>query len=133
MFCREQVAQLRDAHDAIVERGARLLVVGNGTPAMARDFAEGRDVPFELVVDPSRKTYRTAGFNRSGGRFLIPRILTNGARATGRGFRQGRTRGDPVQLGGVLVIAPPGEVKMHFVSETAGDHPTTEDILRALG
>jgi hypothetical protein len=62
-----------------------------------------------------------------------PRAGLNALRAIKGGFRQGRTQGDPNQQGGVLVVATSGEIKFHYISKVAGDHPDVDRVLEALG
>jgi hypothetical protein len=132
MFCREQVAQLRDALDEIRAAGAELVVVGNGRPEHARDFREAQGVRFPLLVDPDLASYAAAGLRRGVLSTIGPRSLGHALRALRGGARQGVTRGDPWQLGGVLVIRPPGAVVYRHASREAGDHPPVHEILRAL-
>ena len=56
--------------------------------------------------------------------------MLNFLHARQKGFKQGRTQGDPWQQGGSLVIAPGGEVLYHYVSATPGDHAPPEELLR---
>ena len=122
------------ARQEIRERGAELAIVGNGAPPFARAFREdlGLDVP--LYTDPSLETYRALAFHRGLVRTaLSPRTWAHAARALAGGFLQGRTQGDPLQLGGVVVVRPDGTVAYRHASAEAGDHPPIADILAALG
>lgn len=132
MFCREQVAQLRDAYPRIQEKGAELVVVGSGKPEHAKDFAEERDLPFVLLTDPRRESYRAADLRRGMKSTFHLGTLKNAARALASGQRQGVTRGDPWQQGGAFVIAPGGEVLLEQRSEQAGDHVDPDDLVEAL-
>lgn len=132
MFCREQVAQLRGIQSEIERRGAKVLVVGNGGPHFARAFVEERNVTFPVYVDPERVTYRAAGLKRGVGTVLRPGVVKNGLRALAGGHIQGAVRGDPWQQGGVFVFGPGNEEFLAHVSETPGDHPTSEQVLDAL-
>ena len=64
----------------------------------------------------------------SSGRFRRTSRITRDA----AGFRQGRTQGDPWQLGGVLVVRPGGQVAYFHRSQNAGDHAPAGDVVRAL-
>lgn len=132
MFCREQVAQLRDVKAQIEAAGAGLAVVGNGTPFHAVGFRDDQGIDFPLYVDPDLMAYRAAGLKRGARRTFNRRSVAK-ARATLKdGFRQGRTQGDPWQQGGVFVIRPDGSVPFGYVSEFAGDHPEVSEVLAAL-
>jgi NAD(P)-dependent dehydrogenase (short-subunit alcohol dehydrogenase family)/peroxiredoxin len=132
MFCREQVAQLRERITEIRDRGAELVVIGNGAANFAAAFRDeaGLDVP--LLVDPELRAYRAAGLRRGRVEVLSPRLPLNALRAWGSGHRQSWVRGDPWQLGGVFVIRPGGEPAYRYVSREAGDHPPVDEILEAL-
>ena len=53
-------------------------------------------------------------------------------RAFRAGFRQARTRGDPWQQGGVLVLDRLGRIAWRHVSETLGEHAEPADVIAAL-
>jgi peroxiredoxin len=132
MFCQQQVAQLRDVVDEIRGRGADLIVVGNGGVEQARVFRDAQELPFALYTDPSLESYRLAGLRHGLGSSMSPRVALHAVAALRQGFRQHRTQGDPVQQGGVFVIAKGGGLLYQYVSREAGDHPDNADLLRAL-
>jgi peroxiredoxin len=133
LFCREQAEQLRAQVDRIHERGAELVVIGNGNRHFARGFREQLGLATPLYVDTTRVSYRALGMRRSLRRTLLsPAAWRSGWRALRAGFRQRRTQGDPWQLGGVLVVTPDGRVPYAHLSETAGDHPPVADVLAAI-
>jgi dehydrogenase/reductase SDR family protein 12 len=134
MFCREQVAQLRDQLPEIRAAGAELAIIGNGSAQFARAFREDLALPDDLAlfVDPELRSYRAAGMRRGRSELLSPRLATNALRALRGGFRQGAVQGDPFQLGGVLVIRPDGALTFRHVSREAGDHASLAAVLAAL-
>jgi len=132
MFCREQVAQLCDVQHEICERGAELVVVGNGTPHFAEAFRKDFGLDGPLLVDPELRAYRAAGLRRGRVEILSPRVAWNGLRALRGGARQQGVKGDPWQLGGVFVIRPDGSLAFAHRSREAGDHPALADVFAAL-
>lgn len=132
MFCREQVAQLRDELPRIRELGAELVVVGSGQPEQARDFKAQYALDVPLLVDPSLDAYASAGLRRGIGATLSFRSAKHAVRALAAGARQGRVQGDPWQQGGALIITPAGELAYRYVSEVAGDHPDPRELIAAL-
>ncbi|MDX2010627.1 MAG: peroxiredoxin-like family protein [Myxococcaceae bacterium] len=130
MFCREQVAGFRSRADELKALGVKLFFIGNGTPTMAKDFRAFMQMG-ELPVwtDPKRQTYAHLGFKRGWLSVLSPAVWKYGARAAAAGFRQGKTAGDPVQQGGVLVVKKGGELVYGFASATAGDHPPIDEVM----
>src|SRR5512139_805126 len=132
MFCREQVAQLRDALPEIRARGAELVIVGNGAPHFAAAFREDFALDGPLLVDPELRAYRAAGLRRGRVEILSPRLPLHAIRALRSGARQGAVQGDAWQLGGVFVIRPGGVLAFRHVSREAGDHPAVDAVLAAL-
>jgi hypothetical protein len=131
MLCREQVAQLRDALPGIRARGAGLIVVGNGTPAMAAAFQREWAPDLAVFTDPGREAYRALGLGHGLTTFSWS-TLVSARRAWRGGFRQGRTQGDPWQQGGVFVLGPGATTRYAYVSRVSGDHPDVAEVLAAV-
>jgi dehydrogenase/reductase SDR family protein 12 len=123
---------LRDRIQDIRDRGAELVIVGNGAQNFAAAFREDFQLDCPLLVDPELRAYRAAGLRRGRVEILSPRLPLNALRALMSGARQGAVEGDPWQLGGVFVIRPDGELTYRYASSAAGDHPSVDDILAAL-
>jgi hypothetical protein len=117
---------------AIETRGARLVFIGNGSPAQARDFQAVHAPGCEVFTDPSRATYQALGARRGVGATLGPAAARTALRTLRRGFRQSSVQGDAWQLGGVLVVRPGGRVSYSHLSSHAGDHPPTEEVMAAV-
>jgi len=131
IFCREQAAELRTIA-AEAETLGRLAIISTGSVDHGRDFQKTHGRDLRSLVDPRRKTYQVLSFKRGGRSTLGPRTYLRAIQAAARGFMQGRTRGDAMQQGGVLVVAAGGEPVFFQRSEFAGDHAGLEEILRAL-
>ncbi len=132
MFCREQVRSLSGYLDRFRALGADLVVIGNGTPEQARAFRDERGLAFPVLVDPRMRAYRAAGMRRGAGAVLNLRAVTHAIRALKEGEHQGRTQGDPWQLGGAFVVLPGGRVVYEQRSDIAGDHADPEAMLAAI-
>jgi hypothetical protein len=130
MFCRELAAQVRGVTDRIEAKGARVVFIGNGSPAMANAFKEDYDVGSPLYTDPTLAVYNAAGLKRGMGNVF--KALANVPRALFKGHFQGRTQGDALQQGGVLVVDTEGRVRYRFTSETGGHHPDLEDVIARI-
>jgi hypothetical protein len=125
--------QLHREKEAIHARGGELHFVGNGAPHFAAAFVEDLGITTPVYVDPTRASYRALGMKRSVLSTLFSgRTLRHALRAMRAGFRQGRTQGDPWQLGGVLVVRPGGGVAFRYLSDEAGDHPAAQDVVAAV-
>ena len=125
--------QLHRDREAFEEAGVELAVIGQGTPRHARAFQEDQGIELRLLVDPKRKTYRAAGAKMGSlGELVGPRVALRGLRAAAsERVVQGRTIGHPAQLGGVLIVAPGGEVVWSHLADNAGDNPPNEVVLEA--
>jgi hypothetical protein len=113
--------------------GARLVLVGSGTPAMAREFAARHAAGALVWSDPQRAAFAAAGMRRTLGASLHWRLLKNAWRALRQGFRQGGLGGDPWQQGGVLVFAADGSLRFAAADAVGGDPLPIAAVLAALG
>lgn len=111
--------------------GVDLVVIGNGGPSFIEGFREKSGYDGPLYTDPSRRTYRALGFRRGVSLAFNLQSARLALEAFREGHRQGITRGDNWQQGGVLVVDTAGEVAYAYVAERAGDHPATAEILAA--
>lgn len=130
MFCREQVAGFRSRADELKRAGVKLVFIGNGLPLMAKDFQDFMQLEAQQVwTDPKRKTYAHLGFKRGWLSVLNVATIRSSLRAMQAGFRQGKTQGDPLQEGGVLVVKRGGELIYGYASAVAGDHPPIDEVM----
>lgn len=123
---------MHGAKGDIEAAGGSLVFLGTGSPAFAKDFQQERVPDTPVFSDPSGATYNALGARSGLAVTLGPSSLLAGRRARAAGFRQGRTQGKALQLGGVAVILPGDRVAWSFLSQFAGDHPETGDVLAAL-
>jgi hypothetical protein len=126
------VVQLHRDIDKIHGAGAELYVIGNGSPSFIEGFREQTKYAGPLYTDPSLEVYKAAQLERGVTKTLSIRALAPTLKAIARGQKQGLTKGDPWQQGGVLVVAPGGDVKWHHASGHPGDKASTEQIVAAL-
>lgn len=126
------MAQLRQHLDRIRSAGAELVVIGSGTPEMARHFQQQQAPDVPVYVDEERVSYQAAGLKSGVLRTLSPVSAIRSLRALTGGFTQGAIQGDPWQQGGVLVVLPSGKVVYRYASDEPGDHPPVMEILNAL-
>jgi len=112
--------------------GAELYVIGNGAPNFIAGFRETTGFTGGVYTDPSLAVYRAAQLKRGLRTFVSFGAAARTVGALKRGFRQGRTQGDNLQQGGVLVIARDGRVLWHHVSDGPGDNAEPGEIVRAL-
>ncbi len=86
-----------------------------------------------LLADPDRRTYEAFGIGRGAWwRVWGPGTVLAYARLAAAGRRIERHRGDPLQLGGDVVISPDGRVSYLYRPPDPDSRPPVEDLLRAL-
>ena len=103
-----------------------------GWPAMAANFKAEHDIPFRLLVDHDRKTYRSLEMKRSGPWNIYgPPVWIKGIRSIldyGNRF----PKQDPLQLGGVVVADKGGDVLYRFRASASKDIAPLDEVLAAL-
>ena len=124
--------QLHRQRPSIVERGARLIAIGNGPPHFIAGFREDTGWQDPLYTDPSLAIYNAASFKRGVLTTLNPSSVVRTIGSLRRGFRQTSTKGDPWQQGGVLIIRPSGDILWRHESAGPGDNASADQIARAL-
>jgi peroxiredoxin len=126
--------QLHRDRERFEAAGARLVVIGQGTPAQAAHFRDSHKLDLPMYVDKGRESYKAAGTKvGTVSELLGPRVIAKGAMASRRdGVVQGRTVGHPAQLGGVMVVKPGNQIVYAHLADDAGDNPANEEVLKAL-
>jgi hypothetical protein len=126
---------LRDRYDEIKGKGAELYAIGQGWPAMAADFKAKRKIPFTLLVDQERTTYKAMSLKRGTALEIFgPEVIAKGTLSFFKGNLQGNApKGTSLrQLGGALVVDRGGEVLLSHQSADASDNIPVDEILAAL-
>ncbi|HLY49095.1 MAG TPA: AhpC/TSA family protein [Solirubrobacteraceae bacterium] len=122
------------ARDEFERAGANLVLIGQLTPRHAAHFRRRQHIELPVLTDQERRTYRAAGAKVGNLADLVgPKVVAKGALTTLRTRKlQGRTIGHPAQLGGAMVIAPPGEIVWSRMAKDASDNASPKEILTAL-
>jgi len=140
LFCHELVHSLAASAEKIASKRARLVIVGNGSVEQAAKFFLKKGLPVAGVVvatDPTRESYRAAELERG----VAKTFFHEGARqAYVRARREGfaitgafGSLGDTFQLGGILVVSPGSRLVFRHASRFAGDNPSMDEVIAALG
>lgn len=122
--------------DRLDDLGAatRVALVTFTDPSRLTDYIESNELPFPVLVDPDRSTYRAYGLGRGS----IARIW--GWRAARRYLEILRSDGfgglarpteDTRQLGGDFVIGPDGRLVYGFWGEGPDDRPDVDELVAA--
>jgi peroxiredoxin len=134
-FCRAYAVELNRARASFAEAGARLVLIGQGTPEDARRFRRHLGVDLQILTDLDRVTYLWAGTKLATLDELI------GPLVVGRGLIRmarhrvfiGHNTADEAQLGGSIVVMPDGRVPFTHISRDASDVARPADLLAAVG
>lgn len=105
-----------------------------GSPDQARAFRAAFDLPFALLCDPDRISYRAFGLLRvnpfrEARPSTIQRYLAANAQYGGSSLTSGQ---DPLQLGGIFVIDRQGTVCYAHYALRIADYPAIPTLLAEL-
>jgi len=127
------VAQLRRNKKKFEKAGARVVLVGMGTPSESAEFAAKFNIPFPIIADPQKKLYRKFKLKQmSTLGFFSPSVALKGVVAIVGGHGIGMPQGDIRQLAGVFIINTAGQIIFSHFSNNPADHPDAETIISAL-
>lgn len=122
---------MRDHHEEFTAKGARVVVIGMGATETAKRFKEEYELPFTVLVDKRRESYRMLGLKRGSiSDVMGPRVWLRGAKNILR-HGQGIPKEDPYQLGGTAIVQD-GDVKLIHRSGTSSDNLPIDELLEAL-
>lgn len=125
--------QLRDHYDEIRDAGADVVAIGLGNEAQAAHFKEKEGIPFELLVDRRKETYRALDLKRTSLYNLVgPPVWIRFGKALLRGKPSGKPKQDPYQLGGTAVVRPGGAVAFMQRAKDPADNYPVEKVLSHL-
>ena len=122
------------ARDGFAAAGVDLVLIGQLTPRHAAHFRRRQKIELPVLTDEDRRSYKAAGAKMgSVGELVGPKVVAKGALTTLRtGKLQGRTIGNPAQLGGAMVIAPGGEIIFSHMAKDASDNAKPQELLAAV-
>jgi hypothetical protein len=124
---------LRDRHQEFTQAGAKVVTIGMGIPEMAADFRDKQDIPYLLLVDRTKETYRALEMKR--GSFMDvagPQVWLRGAKGLLTGKGAAMPKQDPYQIGGAAVVDKGGEIKFLHRGERSDDTVPVDKLLDAL-
>jgi hypothetical protein len=124
---------LREHENDFKQKGAKLVAIGLGDAAYARQFREDSKINFPLLIDEKREAYQALGLGNATLLHLLRKdnSLARKRAKTG-GHRQHKLGKDPFQLGGSFVFAPGNKDLFAHISETFGDNADPKELLNAI-
>lgn len=100
---------------------------------LARSYVEDTSLPWPLLVDDTRETYRDYGMlSSSFWDIWGPRTWWAYWKEIAKGGKLKKSEGDVFQRGGNVLIDPAGTVHLHHVGVGPGDRPTVGEILSKI-
>ena len=132
LFCKEHAAHLRDTHQQFVDRGYRVVTIGQGTPQRAAKFQIDERLPFAVLADRERTAYAAYGLGGAPLTDLVkPSLIVAGMRAALRGARPGMVdkEGSASQLPGTFIVDNAGVIRYAKPAAHAGDLALPNELL----
>jgi len=133
-FCRAHAVELNRARDRFTAAGARLVLIGQGTPDDASRFRTRFRIELPILTDVDRVTYLWAGTKIATLDELIgPVVVARGLlRMARRRVVIGHNTADEAQLGGSIVLAADGRLVFAHISDDASDVAPPADLLAVI-
>ncbi len=104
-----------------------------GRPEMAADFRDKQEIPFLVLVDHTKETYRMLELGRGSlMQIMGPQVWLRAAKGLVTGHGVAAPKQDPYQLGGAVVVGRGGSVKHVHRAKTSSDNLPVDDLLAAL-
>jgi peroxiredoxin len=133
-FCRAYSVEINRARTDFERAGARLILIGHGTPEQASRFRHQMAIDLPILADVDRVTYLWAGTKLATLGELIGPVLVG--RALLAMVRErvvlGHTVGDEAQLGGSIVVTPDGAIPFAHISRDASDMASVGQLLAVV-
>lgn len=126
------MTQFANHEKEINDHNVGVFVIGHGTPKDIEWFYSKNETSLEIFVASNRDAYRVTEMISSIKHFLSFRTIGFMKKAHHDGFRQTSLKGNPWQLGGVLMISVAGQLMYQHRSQQPGDHADINDILNVL-
>jgi peroxiredoxin len=134
-FCQAQVVALREDHKRFAQLGARIVLVGQGTPTDCAGFCDRTHVEFDVFVDPERVAFRAFGLAEgtmnqiAGPAVALPWMRLQARKET---RQRGLGGGSFVQMPGTFVVDGAGIVRFAHRNRHVADSPRNQAILDVL-
>lgn len=133
-FCRAYSVELNRARVRFEQAGARVVLIGQGSPADASRFRDQMGIGLQILADADRVTYLWAGTKLATldeliGPAVVGRALVAMARQR---VIVGRTTGDEAQLGGSIVVTPDGSIPFAHISRDASDVASVPELVAVV-
>ena len=111
-----------------------LLVTYDNLALLKEKIMHGLEVPYPLLLDPSKETYARWGLGRTNvfGAMLSPSLNVRYVQLLMRGERFLGLAPDMFQLGGDFVVDPSGRVIFAHAMRNNGDRASVASLIEAM-
>jgi peroxiredoxin len=126
---------VQQRYDEFRRLGAEVLVVAQARPEFLAMFLRDQPLPFPVVSDPDRASYRAFGLERiSPLSMLRPGVILRLLRLLFRGWgiRKPVKGEDILQRGGDFVVDREGRLRYAYRSAQLTDRPSVDALLQAI-
>ncbi len=124
---------MRQKADGFRRFGARVVLVGLGTPGETAAFKDRFHVPFTMIADPRKRLFKAFHLKQASlGGLLSVGVAVKGLSAMAKGHAIGIPKGDVRQLPGVFIIDKGGRIRFSHFAKDPADHPDPEALLAFL-
>ncbi|MBI4444535.1 MAG: AhpC/TSA family protein [Acidobacteria bacterium] len=110
----------------------QVLLVGFGSPELARAWARDVQVPFPLLLDPERTVYEAYQLQHTRVGIWKPRVFLEYFKLLRKGYHLQPVQGDAHQLGGDFIIGTDRCIQFSHPSKDPSDRPTINQIFKTL-
>ncbi len=133
--------RLRNEYPGYVKAGANVVVIGQGEPQRAKEYAQKYGIPCPILYDPGFKAYEAYGLREGGPveilydasddlfrcEFQAGVNLQKARREAGR-----NSVDSPWQLPGEFVIAPNGLIRFAYRYQYCDNYPDSQVLVAAI-
>ncbi len=142
-FCRDFIIKLRTAYPQIVERGAQVVAIAQGSAPQTAHFANILRIPFPILADPNREAYQAFELIECGYINLFHTgVIREGFALATRGqlpgvsyTLQATLPGNNMslrQMGGTFIIDQRGRIRYSYADKQVYNYPGIDQLLAAL-
>lgn len=125
---------MRSRYDEIVAAGGSVVAIGMGQVPMAAHFRDEQEIPFPLIVDRTKQTYRALEIQKGGiASVMGPTVWLKAAMNMFKGHRPvKKPKQDPFQLGATAIVKAGGEIShLHRAGDSSDNYPV-DDVIEEL-
>ena len=127
------MSQLRQKHGEIEAQGAAVLAVSFEPRDRLFQLSRQLQLPFPLLSDPERDSYRAYGLQRGYLRQIFsPQTVLAYVKLLAQGRMYYFRRSDLRQLGGDFIIDPEGVIRYQYRSAAPHDRPSVDELISRI-